>query len=130
MKIRIGTNRFVIILKNYVLKIPISFRGLLANDMEYNYSIERDYVAKTSKRWYGLKQERLFNTQTFIQGTTEEELPDCLKYLYKYKLTNRIQIGRNKQGQWKFFDYEDIKYYQGLYKNNKLGAKYEKDTHY
>ena len=111
MKIRIGTNRFVIILKNYVLKIPISFRGLLANDMEYNYSIEKDYVAKTSKRWYGLKQERLFNTQTFIQGTKEEELPYCLRPLYHYKLTNRIQVGQDINNEWKFFDYEDVKFH-------------------
>ena len=112
MKIKIGTNRFVIILKNYVLKIPISCRGILANDMEYNYSLHKNYVAKTYKKWYGLKQERLFNTEIFDRKTTQEELPSYLKHLYKHKLANRIQVGQDKSGQWKFFDYEDIKYYK------------------
>ena len=80
--------------------------------MEYNYSLHKNYVAKTYKKWYGLKQERLFNTEIFDRKTTQEELPSYLKHLYKHKLANRIQVGQDKSGQWKFFDYEDIKYYK------------------
>ena len=104
-KITFGTNRIVILFKNYVIKIPLFFRGRLANYIEWiNYINNPDIVATTTRHWYGLKQERLFNCKI----ETKENLPD---YLKKFAIHNRPQIGQNSDCQWKFYDYEDVKYY-------------------
>ena len=110
-----GTNRLVIIGKDFVYKIPFRIRGIRANRIEYINSLKRaGYVALTEKHWWGLKQERLFNTVCYKQGTTRKELAEEHKHLYKLKLTNRIQIGQDKHGVWKFYDYEDVKFSQNL----------------
>ena len=110
--IKHGTNRLVILTKHFAYKIPLGLRGIKANRNEYENSMKRKgYVANTEKHWWGLKQERLFNTVCYKQGTTENELANEHKHLFKLKLTNRIQIGQDKFGCWKFYDYEDVKYY-------------------
>ena len=112
MKITHGTCRLVILTKNYAYKLPIGLRGIKANRSEYkNFLNCQHLVAKTEKRWWGLKQERLYNTVCYKQGTTKQELAEEHQELYDFKLTNRIQIGQDKFGVWKFFDYEDVKFY-------------------
>lgn len=105
----LGTNRLVIIGKDYVYKLPIGKFGKLANKQEYQYSKIRDYIALTEQRWYGLKQERLSNI--IILPLDCKDIPQELNELYKKKLTNRFQVGQDKTKKWKFFDYEDVKYY-------------------
>lgn len=120
--ITIGTNRLVIICKDYVIKIPMTFRGRLANYVEWvNYINNPDVVATTTRHWYGLKQERLYNLQSFKYKEIKENLPEDIQLLYDRSLINRcrIQVGQDKNGKWKFYDYEDTKYYlRGLYKEN------------
>lgn len=118
MKIRIGSNRIVLIFKKYVVKIPILFRGRLANYVEWvNYLKNPDVVATTTRHWYGLKQERLYNIQIFKYQEHYLDLPEYAQWLYDRALHSRIQIGQDINGKWKFFDYEDVKYYlKGQYK--------------
>ena len=100
-KITLGTNRIVILFKNYVIKIPILFRGRLANYIEWvNYINNPDIVATTTRHWYGLKQERLYNLQSFKFQELKENLPDYVQKLYDKSLINRcrIQIGQDKNG--------------------------------
>ena len=112
MLIEKGTNRVVLIGGGYVYKLPLSERGKLANDTEYrNYLENPDIVAKTEKYSWGLKQERLYNCRIFDWQATVEDVPDELKELFKRKLNNRFQVGQDLKGNWKFFDYEDIKFY-------------------
>lgn len=68
--------------------------------------------AYTEKHYWGLKQEQLTNIKIFPLEATEDDVPDELKTLWKQKLNNRFQVGQNKNGEWKFFDYEDVKYYE------------------
>ncbi len=112
MIIKFGTNRIAIVGKKWVYKIPVFRRGRMANKTEYaNYLNNSDIVAETHKRWYGLKQERLTDIQIYPREAKITDVPDYLKHLYKRKLHNRFQVGRNKLGEWRFFDYEDTKYY-------------------
>lgn len=113
MLIKEGTNRLVLIGGGYVYKLPLSERGQLANRAEYdNYLSHPDVCAYTEKHYWGLKQERLTNIKIFPFEATEDDVPDELKTLWKQKLNNRFQVGQDKQGKWKFFDYEDVKYYK------------------
>nr|DAG70153.1 MAG TPA: hypothetical protein [Caudoviricetes sp.] len=108
MKIKFGTNRIVIIGKRSVYKFPIGIRGFLANRMEYHLSKDRSLVAATQKYWWGLKQERLWNTVTYPYQC-EHVLPEHQE-LYEIQLHNRLQVGQDINGIWKIFDYEDVKY--------------------
>lgn len=114
MLIKKGTNRLVLIGgEGYVYKLPLSERGQLANRAEYNNYLSRpDVCAYTEKHYWGLKQEQLTNIKIFPLEATEDDIPDELKTLWKQKLNNRFQVGQDKQGKWKFFDYEDVKYYE------------------
>ncbi len=114
MKIKFGTNRIVFITKNFVYKFPILFRGLCANKQEYsNYLNHTNIVSHTEYKTCGiLKQERLYNLKIFPYNCTEKDIPNEFKILWKYKLNNRFQIGQDKDGKWKFFDYEDVKFYK------------------
>lgn len=108
-----STNRLVLIGKGYVYKLPLSEQGRLANQAEYdNYLSHPDVCAYTEKHYWGLKQEQLTNIKIFPLEATEDDVPDELKTLWKQKLNNRFQVGQNKNGEWKFFDYEDVKYYE------------------
>ena len=112
MKICVGTNRLVIVGKYSVYKLPLGFRGIRANRQEYCNSINNEFVAKTSKHWYGLKQERLTNCKIFPRYVKKEDVPEQFKHLYEHRLHNRMQIGQDSSGQYKFFDYEDVKFYE------------------
>lgn len=110
MKITHGTNRIVILTKNYAYKLPIFLRGIRANKNEYeNYIKRQPFVAKTEKHWYGLKQERLYNLKVYKYKAEKSELLPEHQHLYNLHLESRIQIGQDKHGAWKFYDYEEIK---------------------
>ena len=70
-----------------------------------------DMVAETHKKWYGLKKEKLNETKIFERWATIEEIPEELHFLYKRKINNRMQVGKSKN-VWKFFDYEDVKFFK------------------
>lgn len=113
MKIKHGTCRIVILTKKYAYKIPLGFKGIRANKVEYVNSIKRKgFVANTEKHWWGLKQERLVNIVCYPLNITESELSSEHKHLFKLRLHNRIQIGQDSHGVWKFYDYEDTKFYR------------------
>ena len=121
--VKIGSNRIVIIGKNNVIKVPIGKRGIIANYVEYkNYLEHQDIVAKTSYHWYGLKQEKLHNLQTYPLCTGYDDLPTDIKPLYQYRTYSRIQVGQSSSGKWKYFDYEDSKwiFYSEEYKEKVL----------
>ena len=112
MQIRKGTNRIVLVFKNHVIKIGIGRRGYLANYIEWvNYLNNKEIVAETKFKCGILKQERLFNIQRFLYDATIDEIPQEIKHLYKYCLHSRMQVGQDKNGKWKYYDYEDTKYY-------------------
>lgn len=111
--IKVGTMRFCIVCKKYTYKFPIFLRGIKANKNEYkNYLNNKKVVAYTEKHWWGLKQETLTDLKVFDLNVTKEELNSDYRYLFDYKLHNRIQIGKDTYGNWKFYDYEDIKFYR------------------
>lgn len=112
VQIKFGTNRIAFIGKRWVYKIPILFRGVRANKCEYeNYLKNSDIVAETHKKWYGLKQERLTDIRIFERRATIDEIPEELHALFKRKVHNKMQVGKSGN-VWKFFDYEDVKYYE------------------
>lgn len=110
--IKFGTNRIVIVRKKWVYKIPILFRGNRANKLEYqNYTTHENVVAKTIKKWYGLKQERLTDITIYKYQTTDV-LPEHFDIYNNHFTHNRLQIGKDHKGEWKIFDAEDVKYYE------------------
>lgn len=111
MKIKLGTNRITIVCKNYVYKIGIGKRGFAANLQEYILSLNNSLVAKTELHKYGLKQERLTNIVVYPRYAKIDEILEEHKHLFNCKLHNKLQVGKDKNNQWKIFDYEDIKYY-------------------
>ena len=112
INMKYGTNRFCIVGKKFTYKFAWHFRGFLSNINEYeNYLKNKDIVAYTEFQWWGLKQESLSQTISYKRYTTKEELEEEHKFLYPFKLHNKIQIGIDKDNKWKFFDYEDIKFY-------------------
>lgn len=110
MKVRIGTNRLSLIFDDIVIKIPYRPRGLLANRKEYENAIDKPYVAKTYRFGFLNIQEKLTDTVILPYETTDDEVPDVFKELWKNKLNNRFQVGLSKDKQYKYFDYEDVKY--------------------
>lgn len=114
----IGTNRVVFTsVDNKVVKIPIDERGKLANLQEYNNSINKSFIATTSYQNGILIQELLSNITIFPLNFSKRKLLRKLKRmgvenrveLVKYKLDNRLQIGKSIDGKWKIFDYEQTK---------------------
>lgn len=110
MKITHGTCRLVILTKKYVYKLPIGLRGVKANKAEFTNALGKDYVAKTERKWYGLRQEKLTDL-VILPLDYDGQMPSEWETLYKMKLHNRLQIGKSANGVWKFFDYEDVKFY-------------------
>lgn len=109
--IKVSSNRIVVIVKSFVIKIPIFIRGVLANYIEYqNYIKHSDIVAKTEFHYLYNKQERLYNTIEFPL-VEKNKVPEEIKHLVPYRIYNRIQVGQDKKGVWKFFDYEDTKFF-------------------
>lgn len=107
-----GSNRFVILLKNFVIKIPQHYCGIIANKIEYkNYLKNKTICAETKKLGIFLVQERLSNIQIFKRDATEDEIPNYALSLFQKKINNRLQIGQDSKGNWKIFDFEDIKWY-------------------
>ena len=109
--IRFGTNRLVIVGKRYVYKIAYRLRGVKANNAEFVNALGKDYVAKTERKWYGLRQEKLTDLVT-LPLDYDGKIPSEWEPLWKSKLHNRFQIGKSRDGTWKFFDFEDVKYYE------------------
>ena len=110
MKIKSGTNRLVLVFDELVFKIPYRLRGIKANKVEYGNDLGKPYVAKTYRLGVVNVQERLSDIVVLPLETKDEEVPDRFKELWQYKLNNRFQAGRSKDGQYKFFDYEDVKF--------------------
>lgn len=108
--IQIGTNRLVIVGQEVVYKLPLGFRGLKANRVELKNAENNPCVAYTEKRWWGLRQERLCNLIIYELEVDREDVCTEHRHLFDIKLHNRLQIGRSKDGLWKIFDYEDVKY--------------------
>ena len=107
-----GSNRFVILLKNFAIKIPQHYNGIIANKIEYkNYLENKTICAETKKLGIFLVQERLNNIQIFKRGATEDEIPNYALSLFQKKINNRLQIGQDSEGNWKIFDFEDVKWY-------------------
>ena len=112
MKIKIGTNRFVLLTKHYAYKFPLFLRGLAANKNEYeNYLSAKQFVAFTEKHWWGLKQERLTNIVIYSLKTKKNEIAPEHQFLFDKRVHNRMQIGQDLNGVWKFFDYEEVKHF-------------------
>lgn len=112
MKICFGSNRIVLVGEKWVYKIPLSRRGQKANEQEYEAFLNNiDIVAYSEPRWYGLRQERLHDLVILPRDAGESEVPEHLVPLFRRKLHNRFQVGRTVYGVWKYFDYEDIKFY-------------------
>ncbi len=109
MRLKIGSNRIVLVGKRYVYKLPLGSRGIKANRVEYQNARGKDYVALTERKWYGLKQERLTDLITLPHDYTGEISPEWA-HLLNVRVYNRFQVGKDKNGKWKFFDYEDVKY--------------------
>lgn len=114
MKIKKGTNRLAIILKTKVIKIPLGTIGLFQNRQEYiNYSRSKNKNLIADTKLYKNKiivQERLFNTEIYPLTIKSCELPDYAIPLFNIRLISRLQIGQDKNNNWKIFDYEDVKY--------------------
>lgn len=108
MKIKFGTNRVVVVGKQFVYKFPIGIRGILANRMEFQLAKDQPLVAKTQKYWWGLKQERLWNLVIYPYQC-KRVLPEHQK-LYEIQVHSRLQVGQDASGAWKIFDYEEVKY--------------------
>lgn len=105
----VGTNRIVILLGRYAYKYPLGERGKQANQAEYaNYLKHRNVVAKTKRYPWGLRQERLSDITIYKLGETK--ISEEHQHLLPYLLHNRMQIGKDRKGRWKYFDYEDVKY--------------------
>lgn len=111
MKIKLGTNRLTLICKKYVYKLALHKRGYAANLQEYKLSVEHDFVAKTELHWYGLKQERLTDIVVYPRYATKEQVQKQHQFLFDKKLHNKLQVGKDINGDWKVFDYEDVKFY-------------------
>ena len=77
-------------------------------------------IAKTEIHWCWLKQERLHNITIYPYETNADAISAEHQNLYKIALHNRLQVGKSKDGTWKIFDYEDIKYYLNRRKNESI----------
>lgn len=108
--IRVGTNRLVIVGQEVVYKLPLGLRGLRANRIELRNAQNNPYVAHTEKRWYGLRQERLHRLVTYDRYVERKDVRKEHQFLYDIKLHNRLQVGCDKNGIWKIFDFEDVKW--------------------
>lgn len=117
-----GTSRIVFDLGDgTVAKIPYSNIGILANKLEYEYFLEnKDIVAEILKYENNiLIQEKLdsiivvpmeHTVNKTIEKYLKENYPDKdFKDLPQRNLLSRMQIGFDKNGNPKFFDYEDSK---------------------
>lgn len=111
MKIERGTHRIAFIFKNYVVKIPYKRSGIRAQREEAMNSVDNPYVAYTIRFGWIIIQERLYDTVIVPYEYVGNEYNgvDISKF-QNVKKHNRIQIGRGRDGQYKFFDYEDVKY--------------------
>ena len=110
MKIRYGTNRLSLIFDDIVIKIPYRPRGLKANRQEYKNAKDKAYVANTYRLGFLNIQEKLTDIVILPYETKDDEVPDHFKELWKYKLNNRFQVGLSRDKEYKYFDYEDVKY--------------------
>lgn len=100
----------VIVCERYAYKLPLGIRGIKANNSEFHNAFGKSYVAKTERKWYGLRQEILTHLVTLPLDYNGPIFPEW-ESLWNLKLHNRFQIGKSIDGSWKFFDYEDVKYY-------------------
>lgn len=75
------------------------------NEQKISYAVETQFKCGI------LKQERLFNIRRFLRDATIDEIPQEIKHLYKYCPHSRMQVGQDKNEKWKYYDYEDTKYY-------------------
>ena len=112
MKICVGTNRLVFLIGKYAIKIPYRRRGMIANQTEYLNSLGKSYVAAIKKFGPINIQQRLHNIRIFPLGIQKDQLPQSIQPLFQFRLKNRIQVGMTIDKQWKYFDYEDVKFYQ------------------
>lgn len=116
-----GSNRIVFDLNDgTVLKIPYNNVGIESNKLEYeNYNKKPKIVAKIYKYENNLIiQEKLENIITVpyehtLKSTVEPYLKkqgiEVEQDILKEMLNTKAQLGKDKKGNYKFFDYEDAK---------------------
>lgn len=103
-----------------VLKIPYNNIGIRSNELEYeNFRKKPDIVAKIIKYENNLIIQEKLNKATIVpyvhtrNGTVKEYLLEkgmnVNEKLLNEILNTKVQIGIDKKGAFKFFDYEDAK---------------------
>ncbi|MEG1752084.1 MAG: hypothetical protein RR140_04035 [Clostridia bacterium] len=118
----IGTGRIVFDnCDGTVLKLPYNLLGCLANKIEYKNSQNLQVVAKTEFVCNVLIQEKLVKTifipykQTLNANLLKKQLQQIdAEYdwnnLISKRINNSFQVGKNQNGEYKFYDYESIKF--------------------
>lgn len=116
-----GSNRIVFDLNDgTVLKIPYNNIGIESNKLEYKYYNKKpEIVAKVYNYKNNLIiQEKLDNIITVpyehtLKMTVSSYLKDngieIEENILKEMLNTKVQLGKDKLGNYKFFDYEDAK---------------------
>ena len=104
---------------NYIFKVPYNLVGLLGNPMEYSFSKNKSYVAKSYLIDNVLFQEKLtdliivpikYYKENTVKSFLEKEVPNYdWSEIDKNKIYSRTQVGKNKEGKYVFFDYECVK---------------------
>ena len=113
-EIQSGCGRVGIITDDVVYKIPVNINGALqCKDELRKYFKERrnrKYLAKILDCSCGIiTMERLWNTVVKRKGVVTPEIFDTIN------LYERIQIGEDKQGNLKLYDYADTRLYGDKY---------------
>ena len=119
----VGTGRIVVNnLNGTVTKVPYGVLGVKQNQREFELSKQKDYVATTELSGDYIIQEKLtdiiivpykYKSTKRILKYLKKQVPDYdFSSLIKHRLHNRVQIGKDSKGVYKYFDYEDVKYYE------------------
>jgi len=123
MKLIIGLGSGRIVVDNRdgsVTKIPYGKLGLNQNLHEFELSKNKAYVATSYLQGDFIVQEKL--TDLITVPYEIKDIDEIKKYLKQYddefdftslinhRLNSRIQIGKDKNGIYKYFDYEEVKH--------------------
>ena len=110
----IGSSRVAIDLHDgRVAKIAFCEHGKDANAEElerYTNLADKSLVAKTEYvNDSVILQEKLTDCVTLPWRIKDEDVPEHLKHLNAIRLGNRLQAGKDSQGNWKIYDFEEAK---------------------
>lgn len=119
----VGTGRIVVDnLNGTVTKVSYGALGVKQNQREFELSKQKDYVAVTELSGDYITQEKLtdiiivpykYKSTKRILKYLKKQVPDYdFSLIIKHRLHNRVQIGKDNKGVYKYFDYEDVKYYE------------------